>query len=143
MIVLTAVAGSLNAVQSGANAQLQRSMDRPWLTALLVSLVTSCVFAAAWTATGLRLPEPGKLAAAPWWSWTGGLCGALYVASTLFFAGRLGAGLFTGLTVTAGIAASVLVDHLGLLGFQQHSASPLRIMGLLAMAGGVVLVARY
>ncbi len=44
------------------------------------------------------------MAGAPWWAWTGGLCGALYVAGTLFFAARLGAGVFTALTITAGVA---------------------------------------
>ncbi len=40
-------AGALNAVQSGSNAQLARSLEQPWLAALLVSLVTSAAFAAA------------------------------------------------------------------------------------------------
>ncbi len=141
--LLVAIAGALNSVQSGANAQLVRSTERPWLAALIVSLVTAAVFAAGWAVTGLRLPEPGRLAAVPWWAWTGGLCGATYVAATLFFAEALGASTFTGVSVTAALAISILVDHFGLVGFAQHTASPLRIAGALGMIGGLVLVARF
>ncbi len=137
------IAGALNAVQSGSNAQLARSLGRPWLVALLVSLVTAAVFVVAMLAADTRLPEAGKLSAAPWWAWTGGLCGAAYVAATLFFAERMGAGVFTGLTITAGIAASILVDHFGLVGFQQHPASLVRMLGAGVMVAGLVLVARF
>lgn len=142
-ILLVAISGALNAVQAGSNAQLVRSLGRPWLVALLVSLVTAAVFAVAVLATGVRLPEPGKLAGAPWWAWTGGLFGAAYVASTLFFAEKMGAGLFTGLTITAGIVASIVVDHFGLVGFKQHTAGLLRVAGAAMMIAGVILVARF
>ena len=140
--VLVTLAGALSAAQSGGNAQLVRCIGRPWLSALLVSLVTTCVFLAAFLLTGARLPQAGQAAAVPWWAWTGGLCGAAYVASTLFFAQRLGAGLFTGLTITAGIAASVALDHFGLLGFARHAAGPARLLGAALMVAGVILVAR-
>ena len=137
------LAGALNAVQSGSNAQLVRSLGRPSLVALLVSLVTAGVFLAAFLAAGARLPDAGRAAQAPWWAWTGGLCGAAYVVSTLYFAERLGAGLFTALTITAGVAASIAVDHFGLVGFAPHAAGPLRLLGAALMVGGVMLVARF
>ena len=137
------VAGALNAVQSGSNAQLARSVGRPWLVALLVSLVTAAVFVVAMLVAGTRLPDAGKMGGAPWWAWVGGVCGAAYVASTLFFAERMGAGLFTGLTITAGIAASIVIDHFGLVGFQQHPASLLRVGGAVLMMIGLAAVARF
>ncbi len=137
------IAGALNAVQSGSNAQLVRSLGRPWLVGLLVSLVTAAVFVLAILATGARLPDAAKFQGAPWWAWIGGVCGATYVASTLLFAQRMGAGLFTGLTITAGIVASIAVDHFGLVGFRQHAASALRLAGAALMIGGLALVARF
>ena len=141
--VLVILSGALNAIQSGSNTQLVRALGRPWLAALLVSLVTAVVFLAAFLVTGAKLPDAGRAAQAPWWAWTGGLCGAAYVASTLFFAERLGAGVFTGLTITAGVTASVAVDHFGLVGFAQHDAGPLRLLGTALMVAGLVLVARF
>ena len=141
MVAYVVVAGALNAVQSGANAQLVRSLERPWIVALMVSLVTAACFLAALLIVRQPFPEAGRVAAAPWWAWMGGACGALYVMGTLFFAQRLGAGAFTGITVTAGIVASLVVDHFGLVGFEQHTASLGRILGGLLMVAGVALIA--
>ncbi len=141
--VVVAVAGALNAVQSGSNAQLVRSLNRPWLVALVVSCITALAFVVPLLVTGAQTPDAGRLQGVPWWAWAGGLCGAAYVASTLFFAERMGAGLFTGLTITAGIAASIVVDHFGLVGFKQHTASLLRIGGAVLMVAGLTLVARF
>ena len=120
-----------------------RSLGRPWLAALLVSLVTAGCFALSLLAIRPPLPEGHRLAAAPWWAWTGGLCGALYVTGTLFFAQKLGAGVFTGLTVTAGILASLVVDQFGWVGFPQHAAGPWRMAGGLLMVAGVALVSIF
>ena len=143
VIVFVALAGALNALQSGANAQLVRSLGRPWTVALLVSLVTAACFVAALLATREELPDSSRMAGAPWWAWTGGLCGALFVTGTLFFAQRLGSGAFTGITVTAGILASLTVDHFGWIGFEQHAANVWRILGGLLMVVGVALVALF
>ena len=141
--VFVTIAGALNAVQSGSNATLARSLGRPWLVGVLVSLITAAAMVIGVLVTGARMPEPGRFGDAPWWAWIGGLCGGAYVVSTLFFAGSMGAGLFTGLTIVAGIVASIAVDHFGLVGFQQHSASLLRIAGASLMIAGLVLVARF
>lgn len=142
IVVFVVLAGALNAVQAGANAQLVRSLGRPWLAALLVSLVTAACFALALLA--IRLPPQGhRIASTPWWAWTGGICGALYVTGTLFFAQKLGAGVFTGLTVTAGILASLAVDQFGWIGFPQHPAGFWRMAGGLLMVAGVALVSIF
>ncbi len=143
MVVFVAVAGALNAVQSGANAQLVRSLGRPWTAALLVSVVTAACFGASLLATREALPDGGRFAGAPWWAWTGGLCGALFVTGTLFFAQKLGSGAFTGITVTAGILASLAIDHFGWIGFDRHAASVWRVLGGLLMVAGVTLVALF
>ena len=53
---------------------------------------------------------------------------------------RLGAAVFTGITVTAAIITSVVLDHFGWVGFAQHTADPWRILGCALMIGGLVLV---
>ena len=143
VVAFVAVAGALNALQSGANAQLVRSLGRPWTVALLVSLVTAACFVTALLVVREPLPEGGRIAGVPWWAWTGGLCGALFVTGTLFFAQKLGSGAFTGITVTAGILASLVVDHFGWLGFEQHTAGMWRVLGGLLMVAGMSLVALF
>jgi len=55
----------------------------------------------------------------------------------------LGSALFTGLTVTAALLASVLLDHMGWIGFKEHPASLLRLCGTALMVAGLVLVALF
>jgi transporter family-2 protein len=55
----------------------------------------------------------------------------------------MGSGLFTGVTITASLVTSILLDQFGLLGFRQHSASPGRLAGCALMVGGLWLIARF
>ncbi len=57
-----------------------------------------------------------------------------------YAAQTLGAASFTGLTVTASVVFSVLLDHYDLLGFEQHAAGWGRIIGAALMCTGVLLV---
>src|ERR1044071_4987534 len=82
---------------------------------------------------GLAPPAPplprGKAEQAPWWAWLGGACGAIALLSQPLAAPRLGAAIYIGLFVTASSIASVLADHFGWLGFDQHPAGLGRIAG--------------
>ena len=134
LYVFAAVAGMLNAVQSGANATLNKTLGQPFLAALIVLGVS---------ATGnLAWPEPGRWGQVPWWGWVGGLLGASVLASQLWVAREIGAGPFMGIVVTAAVVASLVLDHFGLAGFEAHPAGLRRIVGAGLMVGGVVLIAR-
>ena len=89
-------------------------------------------------------PLPAShLGDAPWWTWTGGIIGAVYVLSMLIGPGQLGAGLFTGMTVTAAIIASIALDHFGLVGFEHHPAGIGRLVGAALMIAGIACVAAF
>jgi bacterial/archaeal transporter family-2 protein len=138
--ILAIVVGCLNTIQAGANTTLGKGLGQPILAALIVSAVNAVGYIAASLFVGIGLPDSGKVAALPWWAWIGGLLGASYVLAMVLFAEKLGAAVFTGLTVTAGLTTSVVLDHFGLVGFQQHSAGVWRIVGAMLMVGGVALI---
>jgi transporter family-2 protein len=46
-----------------------------------------------------------------------------------------------GILVTSSVCASIVLDHFGLVGFQEHAASWGRIVGAALMIAGVWLVA--
>jgi len=91
----------------------------------------------------LAWPGADKVAAAPWWAWTGGVMGAVFVLSQLFVAGKVGSGVFIALTVTASVVTSLVIDNYGLVGFEVHAAGWGRIAGALFMFAGLGLIARY
>lgn len=143
LIYLAAIAaGIANPVQTGASAQLRKSVDQPifaaayvYLGGLLVVLLIQLIVRQAW-------PGTDKLSSVPWWAWTSG---ALSVAATMagiLLAQKLGSGVFTGISVTAAIATSIVLDHFGLIGFKQHPASWPRILGGGLMIIGLWLVSK-
>jgi transporter family-2 protein len=134
------VAGALNTVQSGANVTLNKGLDQPILAALVVSAVSSVIYLLAAPFMGLGVPSAERVAQVPWWGWLGGVLGAFYVLSMILIAGRVGAAAFMGLTVTAAIVTSLLLDHFGWLGFDIREAGLLRLFGGGLMIAGLVLV---
>jgi bacterial/archaeal transporter family-2 protein len=61
----------------------------------------------------------------------------------VFVAQRIGAGPYVGVAVTAAVVMSLILDHFGLVGFEQHRANPWRLLGAALMIAGVVLVAWF
>ena len=146
-MLFVVVMGALTTVESGSTAQLSRSLRSPWWAGLVFGVASAiglllCLVAAS-LLVGAKLPSAQDAAAAPWWAWIAGFIAAGYAVSMLMFAESLGSALFTGLTVTAAILASVLLDHMGWVGFKEHPAGVLRLCGTALMVGGLVLVALF
>ena len=137
----TAVGAAL-VVQIGLNAALRVQFgSAAWAAAVnfVIGTVGLLAFALA-----SRAPTPtfAQAAAVPWWAWLGGLLGAAYVASSTVLGPRLGAATFTALVVGAQMIASLVVDHYGLVGFQENAATLWRVVGAVLIVVGVVLVTR-
>ena len=136
-------AGLLNPFLGGMVSTLSKASGQPvWTTVALFATALLIVLAVA-LAGGQHLPDSASLAQAPWWSWLGGVMAAGYVLSTTLVAGRLGASVFTGVTVTVAIVTSIVLDHYGFVGFAVHKAGLARIAGGALMAGGLGLIMRY
>ena len=145
MVFVFAVgAGVLNAVQSGANATLNKSLGQPVAAGLVITVVGACGILASSLYLGLSVREAvARVPEVPWWAWLGGLCGATYVLSTLLVAQEVGAAVFMGLTVTAAILTSLALDHFGLLGFEEHPLGWGRGIGAVLMLAGLALLAWF
>ena len=143
IFVLLAVAvGCLLPVQAGVNASLRLALNHPVLAAITNFAVGLSVLAGYAAATQTRLPAASQLAMTPWWCWVGGCMGALLVLSGVTLAHRLGAVTFAACIILGQLTASVIIDHFGWVGFQQHSISLQRAAGLFLLATGVYLIHR-
>lgn len=134
-------AGSLLAVQAGANTQLSKATGNPLTATTIQVLIAGALLLAVAAATG-SLRAFGELAAVPWWHVTGGFATAIYVASIILLFPRLGAVMTVGLSIAGQMFASVGLDTLGLLGVPQQPLAPAAIAGaaaVLAGAGAIVL----
>jgi|ERR1017187_5020097 transporter family-2 protein len=147
MYVFIALTGVLNSVQAGSNATLEKYLQNPILSALVsfgsgfaVLLLALAIYAAT---TKASMPSGQQIGAVPWWGWIGGTFGALYILAMVLTAEKVGSGIFVGLTITASILASLVIDHYGLLGFQRHTAGPGRLIGGALMVAGMLLIGKF
>jgi transporter family-2 protein len=137
------LAGILNTVQSGANVTLTKATGQPIVALFVVAVTGTLTYAAAIPFVGIAWPGAERFAAVPWWAWTGGVLGGIYVLSVVFVAPVVGAAAFTGITVTTGLVTSLVLDHFGWLGFEVHAAGLWRILGGALMVLGVALVCLF
>ncbi len=143
LVILIAIgAGALTPLQ-GTNAELFKFWQQPLWTTIWVYLSALVGTLLIQVFVRQKLPTAQALHAAPWWAYVGGVLSIFTTVAALMYAQKLGAGLFTGLSLTASIIVSILLDQMGWIGFKQHSASPLRIVGGCLLVGGVWLVSKF
>lgn len=144
LYIIPFLAGIANAVQTGANSSLGKALDNKFAAALCIIAVSASTILVAGVVSGkLGVPGMDKVAGVPWWAWTGGVLGAAFVLSQLFVAEQVGSAVFMTLTVTAAVAASLALDHFGLMGFKEHPAGWGRIAGAALIFAGLGLIAKY
>ena len=76
----------------------------------------------------------------PWWSWLGGICGAISVCSNAFLIPLLGAGAFFTAMLLGQILLSLVLETRGWLGAPQKAVLPGQYAGLGLMLAGVALI---
>jgi transporter family-2 protein len=140
-VVLTAFAGGLVALQAPINSKLGKTVGT--LPAATVSFALGLVVLTTLTVlVGGGFGDVGKASSLPWYYLLGGVLGAVYVTTVLVAVRTLGAGGITAATVAGQLAASVVVDHFGLLGVHKQPINLTRIVGVAFLVVGVVLVVR-
>lgn len=141
-VVFAILAGAANPFQSATNAELNKQLAQPawagfavYLTGLIGMLLLLAL---------VRHPLPvGRMGTVHWWAWMGGLISIASTMAGLLLAQRMGSALFTGITLTASVITSVLLDQFGLVGMKQHAASPARLVGCGLLVAGIWLVAKF
>src|SRR6202789_4177992 len=137
------VAGALQAWGPPMNSVLKNSLTNPWLASLVSFLPVIALLGMLWFCSPRPLPTVEGISAMPWWAPLGGVIGAFAVIAGLLFVGKVGAGAFAGLTITANILMSLVIDHFGLFGVQQHSLGPGRAVGAVLMVAGVFAISKF
>lgn len=137
-LLATLAIGALVALQPPVNSELgKRTSD---LGAAFISVsITFLILGVILVVFG----DPGSLAKVrhvPAVYLSGGVYGAAFVAVSLITVRHLGAGTTIALLVAAQLVVAALLDQFGVLGLEQVSLTPLRVIGIATLILGTVLV---
>jgi bacterial/archaeal transporter family-2 protein len=144
-LVFALLAGAMLPIQFGINAQLATWVGGSIRAAFVSFVVGAAALLVAVLVAQRGIPDrageiPDRAGDAPWWVWIGGVLGAFYVLGSIVTAPKLGAATLVALILAGQAIASLLVDHYGWVGFEENPITPLRLLGVALLAGGVVLV---
>ena len=135
-------AGVSVALQQVLNANLRMELGSAWWAGLISYLVGTLAMLAIAIVSGGPWLSVTMAARTSWISWTGGIFGAIFIATAILMLPRFGAATVLALIVVGQMLGSLTFDHFGLLGIQQHPANPIRLAGAAFLILGVVLI-RY
>ena len=141
-ILLAFGAGVSIVIQQALNSNLRTELNSAaWSGFVSYSAGLACM---ALLVIALREPLPpvGVMARIPWWAWTGGVFGAIFIGLGIVLVPKLGAATFIALLVAGQMIGSVVFDHFGWLGLAQRPIDMSRVIGVLLLIAGVVLIRR-
>lgn len=139
-ILFAVAAGAGVASQAVINARLRFILGAPvWAATaqFVVGLVLLILFGVL---SRQAVPAVADVARAPWWMWTGGLFGALFILMAVVATPALGAALMLAASIVGQLGAALLIDHYGLFGGTVIRVSPTRAIGVALLGLGVVLI---
>lgn len=137
------IGGILQTFGAAMNGQLNKHIVNPWIASTVSFALITLFFIGASLIMPTPLPTEKELSSMPWWAVVGGLVGAVQVYAGLTLVTKVGAGAFTGITVTAALITSLAVDHFGWFRMDQHPLSLPRALGGILLIGGVTLIAKF
>jgi transporter family-2 protein len=135
------LSGTLVALQAPTNAMLSRAVGSPVNAALISFAVGLLALIIAVLALGVR-PNPAEMRSLPWYAWTGGLYGAIFVAIAAFAAPRIGVTQLLICSIAGQIMMALMLDKFGAFGLPKSDISPMRLAGVVLVLAGVFLVRR-
>jgi transporter family-2 protein len=139
-MILAVAAGISIVVQQALNANLRTALgSATWSGFMSYFIGVICMVALALL---LQDPIPSLTTASriPWFAWSGGLFGAIFIGLGIFLVPQLGAATFFALLIAGQMLGSIAFDHFGVLGVPVHPVSAIRVAGAALLVGGVVLI---
>jgi len=139
-LLLAFVTGAGVAAQSAINSRLRLVLGNPIWAAVAQVIVGLLLLLLLAGATRQPVPAVTGLGRGPWWVWTGGAFGAMFVVVTIVLTGKIGATLTLAAIIVGQLIGALVVDHYGLFGGTVIRVTPLRVTGVGLLLLGVTLI---
>ncbi len=135
--------GCFLAIQGSINTQLTTYLKHPLQGALVNFLVGTLALIGLNFIFKTHMPDWAHVKTAPWYLFAGGMLGAIFVSSVIFFIPKIGVTTVLAASIAGQLIAASIVDHYGFFGITIHTISPGRIIGILLLLGGIFLIQKY
>ena len=135
---LAAVAGLAMAIQGSLNAALSKVIGL--FPATLVVHIIGTVLTAATVIFHVGGGNLAKIAAAPWYTYLGGVLNVLIIAGVAVTIPRLGVASATTAIIVGQVLTALCIDHLGCFGLERVPFTWTKLLGLALLAAGAWLL---
>jgi transporter family-2 protein len=131
-LLVAAASGALIPVQAAVNSKMRGFVGQPLYSTfinfgvgtILLGAVLAAVPAANDGGSWKRATE------APWWSWTGGVLGIIFVTATVMVVRHTGQATFSVALLAGQMIGALLLDHYGWLGTDVREINGSRLLGV-------------
>ena len=137
------VVGFLLAIQGSINTQLTTFLKHPLQGALVNFIVGFICLLTLNIVLRTQIPDWNHVKAAPWHLFVGGMLGAIFVSSVIFFIPKIGVSTVLAASIAGQLIAASIIDHFGIFGLSVHPISAGRVAGILLLLGGIFLIQKY
>lgn len=139
------IAGMLQASQTSVNGYLGTVLKSS-LHASLISFFVGAVILiiiAGIVDKGYTKVRNAISISTPWWVWTGGIIGALYVMTNAYINPIIGTGSVVIINLLGNLSGGIIFDKFGLMGTSKKKISYLQYFGIIMIVIGVILVQMF
>ena len=140
LYILALGAGVSVATQQVLNGSLRAALGSPAWAGLISYAGGLLTMIAAVLVLGERTPSWKVAAEVPWWAWSGGLFGGIFILLSILLLPSLGAATLFALVIAGQVLTAVTLDHFGAFGLTPHPISTARLAGAALLIVGVVLI---
>lgn len=139
-IILSALAGGLIPVQTAVNSTLSGRLGAVLPASLVSFAIGTAGLGLATLLTGTAVPWAEVAATQPWWIWTGGVCGLIFLTLNIVLLPRIGAAATVVLPLVGQVLGGLVIDLAGAFDTVVRPLTLLRGLGGLLVVAGAALV---
>ena len=137
-IAVIGLAGIFLALQAPINSVLAARLDN----AIAAATISFGVGFGCLAVLLVAVTSPPRLNAfhdVPWWAWTGGALGSFFVWAAIWSVSRIGVVSIAAALIVGQMGMALVIDRYGLFGLPIQELTASRLLGVLLVAGGLVM----
>ena len=140
LTILALAAGTSFVIQQAVNSNLRLEIGSAWWAGFISYLGGTLAMLIMIVLMRAPMLSSNLITRSTWWSWSGGLFGAIYITISILLLPRLGAFTVVALIVIGQLVTSLAFDHFGILNVPHYPISFTRIVGGIFLFAGAVLI---